>query len=125
MRTVEIPSEFWVPWADGFSLIHKGWLVSLDVLDPEIGAQPEIDNLPLIGVSAEGADHDRRISVSVGRSATEHFTHSIHDVTRLYVERTDEGDDAALEIESVDGARTVLRFRVTALPETVDGIARQ
>ena len=125
MRTVEIPREAWVQRLNEFSLIHDGWLVSLDVLGPEIGAQPEIVNLPLLGVSADRIDHDGTIAVSVARSATEHFTHMIHGVTRIYVERTDDGADAALEIESVDGTRTILRFRVAALPETVDGIVRQ
>ena len=61
----------------------------------------------------------------MARSATELFTHVIHAVTRIYVERTDDGADAALAIESVDGTTTLLRFRVAALPETVDGIVRQ
>lgn len=122
MRTVEIPREAWVQRLNEFSLIHDGWLVSLDVLGLEIGAQPEIANLPLLGVSA---DHNGTIAVSVARSATEHFTHVIHAVTRIYVERTDDGADAALEIESVDGTTTILRLRVAALPDTVDGIVRQ
>ena len=125
MRTVEIPRETWVEQLNEFTAIHEGWLVSLDVLGPEIGAQPEIINLPLLGVSADRADHDRAIAVSVMLSATEHFTHTIHGVTRINIERADDGADAELEIESADGTRTILRFRVAALPETVDGIVRR
>jgi hypothetical protein len=122
VRTAEIPREAWVRQLNEFTTIHAGWLVSLDVLGPEIGAQAEIVNQPLLGVSADRIDHDGTIVVSVMLSATERFTHMIHGVTRIYVERADNGADAALEIESVDGTRTILRFRVTALPETVDGI---
>ena len=125
MQTFEIPHEAWVQRLNEFTIIHEGWLVSLDVLSPEIGAQPEIDNLPLLGVSADRVDHDGTIAVSVARSATEHFTHIIHAVARIYVERTDDGADAALQIESVDGTRTIVRFRVAALPQTVDGIVRR
>lgn len=126
MRTVEIPREAWVRQLNEFTAIHEGWLVSLDVLGPELGAQPEIVNLPLVGVSADRIDdHDGTIAVSVMVSATGHFTHVIQGVTRIYVERADDGADAALEIESGDGTRTILRFRVAALPETVDGIVRQ
>ena len=125
MRTVEIPREAWVEQLNEFTAIHEGWLVSLDVLGPEIGAQPEIVNLPLLGVSADRVDHDGTIVVSVMLSPTEHFTHMIHGVTRIYIERADDGADAALEIESADGTRTILRFRVAALPETVDGIVRR
>jgi hypothetical protein len=124
MRTVEIPREAWVERLNEFTAIHDGWLVSLDMLGPEIGAQPEIINLPLLGVSADRIDHDWAIAVSVMVSATGHFTHMIHGVTRIYIERADDGADAALEIESADGTRTILRFRVAALPETVDGIVR-
>ena len=125
MQTFEIPREAWVHRLNEFTTIHEGWLVSLDVLGPEIGAQPEIDNLPLLGVSADRVDHDGTIVVSVARSVTEHFTHIIHAVARIYVERTDDGADAALQIESVDGTKTIVRFRVAALPETVDGIVRR
>ena len=80
-------------------------------------------NLPLLGVSADRIDHDGTISISAARAASEHITHTIHGVTRVYIERTDEGADAALAIESADGTTTILRFRAVVLPETVDGIA--
>ena len=125
MRTVEIAREEWAQRLNEFTAIHEGWLVSLDVLGPKIGARPEIRHLPLVGVSADRVDHDGTITVSVARSATEHLSHIVHAVTRICVERSDEGADAALQIESADGTRTILRFRVAVLPETVDGIVRQ
>ena len=124
MQTVEIPREAWGQRLNEFTAVHEGWLVSLDVLAAEIGAQPEIRNLPLLGVSSDRIDRDATIAISVARSATDHLTHVIHAVTRVYVERTEEGADAALQIESADGTRTILRFRAAVLPETVDGIAR-
>lgn len=125
METVEIPREVWARRLNEFTNIHEGWLVSLDVLSADLGAQPEIDNVPLLGVSADRIDHDGTIAVSVARSASEHFTHIIEAVTRIYVERTDDGADAALQIESADGTRTILRFRAVALPETVDGVVHR
>jgi hypothetical protein len=124
MQTIEIPREAWVQHLDEFTTIHEGWLVSLDVLGPDLGAQPELHNLPLLGVSADRIDHDGTIAISVARSATEHFTHVVHGVTRIQVGQTDDGADAALQIESGDGTRTIMRFRATALPETVDGLVR-
>lgn len=122
MKTVEIPRDAWVHRLNEFTTIHEGWLVSLDILGAELGVQPEIVNLPLLGVSADRVNHDGTVAVSVARSQSEHFTHIIEAVTRIYVERTDDGADAALQIESADGTRAILRFRATALPETVDGI---
>jgi hypothetical protein len=47
MQTVEIPREAWARALTEFTAIHEGWLVSLDVLGPTIGAQAEINNLGL------------------------------------------------------------------------------
>jgi hypothetical protein len=40
------------------------------------------------------------------------------------VERTDEGTDVALAIESSDGSRALLALKTPARPETVYGIPR-
>ena len=122
MRTINIPHEVWTDRLNEFTNVHEGWLVSLDVLSPEIRAQPALENLPLLGVSVDHIDDDDSIVISVGRSATAHLTHVVHAVTRIDVEQTDDGADAALQVESVDGTKTILRFRSPALPETVDGL---
>ena len=125
MQTVEIPREAWVATLDEFTAIHEGWLVSLEVLGPEIGAQPAMDNLPLFAVSADRPDRGGTITISAARATGEHMTHTIHGASRVYIERTDEGADAALQIESGDGTRAILRFRTAARPETLDGIAHR
>jgi hypothetical protein len=43
--------------------------------------------------------------------------------TRVWIEETAEGAEAALEIESEDHAKTLLQFRSVVLPEAVDGVA--
>lgn len=125
MQTVEIPRPAWTSMLDNFSEIHAGWLVSLDVLGAAIGAQPEVSNLPLLGVSAETSGANDAITISAGRSAAEHVTHTIHAPARVYIERREDGADVALQIEAEDGTRSILRFRTAALPETVDGIPRR
>jgi hypothetical protein len=124
MRTVDIPREAWTTTLDEFSTRHEGWLVSLDVLDPTTGAQPEVVDLPLLGVSGGGPD-DSAITISAGRSWAEHISHTIHAPTRVQLERREDGADIALQIASADGAKAILRFRIAALPETVDGIAHR
>jgi hypothetical protein len=126
MQTIEIPREAWAARLEEFTAAHRGWLTSVDVLDPALGAQPEIDKLPLIGVAAEQA-HGGPVSIriSAGRSPVEYITHAIEAPSRIYVERREDGAELALEIESADGTKTILRFRVAALPETVDGIPRR
>jgi len=121
MSTVEIPKGAWSERLNQFTTIHEGWLVSVDTLG-DLGAQTVIHNLPLLGVSANRPNHDGTIAISVARSATEHVTHMIEAVERIYIEITNDGAEAAMAMESAGGAKTILRFRATALPETVDGI---
>ena len=122
MRTTEIPRADWSRVTAEFSAAHDGWLVSLDILSPDIGAQPDIIDLPLVGVTFEDL-RAGTLTISAGRSAVPEITHTIQAPSHLWVERTDAGADAALAIESADGATSILRLRTAALPETVDGIA--
>jgi Family of unknown function (DUF5335) len=122
MQTIEIPRADWAAWLSGFTASHRDWLVSVDVLNPEFGAQPQVSNLPLLGVSAERVNYDDTVAVTVGRSPREHLSHLVHRVTSIAVERTEKGAEAALQIVSADGTTTLLRFRSPALPETVDGM---
>jgi hypothetical protein len=125
MRTVEIPRRAWAERLNQFTAVHDGWLVSVDVLSPAMGAQRQIDKLPLLAISADRTDRDGAVALSVAQSGAGHLTHVIHEVTRIYVEQTDDEADVALEIESADGVKTIVRFWVAALPETVDGIIRR
>lgn len=123
MRTIEIPRKDWGGRLDEFSRVHDGWLVSLDILAESIGAQRAFRELPLVGITAEPADGGT-ISIAVAEPTGDQFTHTIHSPTRVFIEKTNTGADAALEIESADGTKAILRFRTAALPETVDGIVR-
>jgi hypothetical protein len=122
MRTIEVPQREWTRTLDEFSSIHNGWLVSLDVLGPELGVQPQIRDLPLRGVTAETSLRSPAITIAAGRGDGEHISHIIHSPTHVRIERTDEGADVAMQIESDDGLAAILRFKTVALPETVDGI---
>ena len=124
MLTVKIPRDAWPQTLDHFSAIHEGWLVSVDLLAPAIGAQPEVRDLPLVGVVAEPNDGGGIISISAARSDFDQITHTIHAPTAVWIERTDKGADAALQIESAEGTTTIVRLKTPALPETVDGVVR-
>ncbi|HVZ24038.1 MAG TPA: DUF5335 family protein [Vicinamibacterales bacterium] len=124
MRTMVIPRADWRVKLDEFSTAHEGWRVSLDLLAPELGAQPEIDDLPLQGVSAEVGPRDSTITIAVGWKDAEQITHTIHQPTRVQIEQDDAGADVALEVESLDHAKAILRFMSPAVPETVDGVPR-
>jgi len=116
---VEVPRKDWKAELDSFTSAHEGWLVSLDVFGPDVGAQPEINSLPLLGISADRVNHDGDIAISVSRSSVDHFTHIIRGVRHIFIERRHNGATAALMIESVDGRRAVLQLRATSALQTV------
>ena len=124
MKTKEIPRSEWPEFFDSFSRKHEGWLVTLEVLGADIGAQVEGRELSLVGIVSEWDEvHGDAIAVMIGGAPGDHITHSISRPAQVSLEQTDEGADAALAIKALDETTTLLRFRAAVLPELVDGIA--
>jgi hypothetical protein len=109
MQTYEIPREQWPMAVTSFGEQHHRWRVSLDVLGAEIGAQPEVRELPLEGLSAEPEDKGGSISIFVERSLDDHLTHLIQNPVSILVEENDDGVDA-MQIEAADGTKTIVTF---------------
>ena len=123
MRTQEVPKNEWTGFFDNFSRKHEGWLVSLEIFGPEIGAQVEERELALEGITSGDGPEGNTIMIMIGVKPDDHITHSVTRPTQVSLEQTDEGADAALAIKSGDGLTTLLRFRSAVLPEMVDAIA--
>jgi hypothetical protein len=123
MATKEIPRDEWTTFLDTFSRQHEGWLATLEVFATDIGAQQEARDLPLVGITPTSKDSKpETIAISLGKTPDDHVTHTVTGPTRVWLEQTSEGANAALEIESADNVKTLLRFR-SALPAAmVDGV---
>jgi hypothetical protein len=121
MPTQEIPREEWQRFFNIFSRQHEGWLATLEVFAKDVGAQVEVDELPLEGVSLE-SDNSETIAVSFAKSPDDHINHMIDKPSHVWLEQTGEGANAALEIQSEDNSKTLLRFRAAVPPEFVDGV---
>jgi hypothetical protein len=126
MSTQEIPRDEWTSFFDTFSRQHEERLVTVEVLASDIGAQTEARELPLAGITAtlKGSEPDS-ISIIVGDALEGRLTHTITGPMRVWLERTAEGANAALEIEAADGAKTLLRFRSALPPEMMDSVVTQ
>jgi hypothetical protein len=120
--TREIERKEWPDFFDAFSRRHEGWLVTIEILDKDLGDQIEVENKALKGIVAERKGDPRVIDIFVWNKPDEDSSHIIDKPTRVWVEETGEGADAAIEIESEDHATTLLTLRTPALPETVDGV---
>ena len=123
MTTQEIPHDEWTTFLDRFSRQHEGWLATLEVLATDIGAQQQVQDLPFEGITATSRNSaPETIAISLGKNPEDHVTHIISGPTRVWLDQTSAGANAALEIESADEVKTLLRFR-SALPAAmVDGV---
>ena len=122
MPTQEIPRKEWNNSFDSFSRQHEGWLATLEVFGGEIGAQEAGHELPFEGVSVAAEKGKRQdIAISMGKTVEAHFSHTIVNPVHVWLEQTNEGADVALEIESQDETKALLRFRSPMPTEFVDG----
>lgn len=122
--TREIPPGEWKEFFDEFTRRHEGWLVTVENFG-DLGAQVEANERPLKGIVAERRAGSSEIEIMTGDSLDETLTHVVAHPTRVRIEETSEGAESALEIQSRDEGTTLVSFRATALPETVDGVARE
>src|SRR5215470_5430995 len=119
MLTQEIPRNQWHEFFNRFSRQHEGWLVTLEVFNPDFGAQEEVRNLPLEGITIAEDDNTGAIAISAGKASDDHLTHTVVAPLHVWIEKTPQGADVALEIESKDDTKTLLRFRSAVPPEMV------
>ncbi len=123
MQTKEITKTEWPSFFDSFSRRHQGWLATLEILGPDIGAQVEERELAFEGITDESSEaHGNTVMIMAGGKADDHVTHTINRPAEVRLEQTDEGADAALAIKSEDGVTALLRFRSPMRPEMVDAM---
>ena len=118
MSTQEIPREQWNNFFDSFSRQHEGSLASLELMSRDLGAQEEAAELSFEGISLNSDTQETAaIVINLAKAPADHVSHMIDHPKHVWVQRTDDGADASLEIESEDDAKTLLRFRSPMLPE--------
>ena len=121
MKATTIARNQWPSFFDGFSRRHEGWLVTLEVFQPQIGAQVEGRDLSLDGLTAElGKGHKGKIVIMIGGHPNQHVTHTVLNPVEVSLEHTEEGANHALAIKSADNALTLLCFRRPMRPEMAE-----
>lgn len=110
MLALEISKKDWTTRLDEFSQAHEGWLVTLEIVSPTMGARREFRQMPLVGVTAD-VTNGRIISIAVAEATGEHLTHFVYSPKRVVIEKTDAGAEAGLEIVGGNGAKAILHLR--------------
>jgi len=105
----DVPRPEWMPRLDEFTRRNIGRRAMLEVDDPELGAQAQERDYPLMGASYD--PHDRRIQLMLGDLGfvDRHLTRSIGDVRSVDVLTSAAGRDLALRIAHGAG-QSVLTF---------------
>jgi hypothetical protein len=122
MATEQVARLEWRQRLAAFAASHEGWLVSIDALDPTVGTEHVVEELPLIDLSMDVLVADVRIVV--GSSTGDRRTITIRAPTAVYVDETEERAESAIAIASADGRLAVLRLARPMRPELVDGLVR-
>jgi len=122
MPTSDIPRQEWADFFDAFSRMHQGWLVTLEVIDEDIGDRLEAREARLSGVVSELRCHPEAIEVLADDPAGMHLSHTVREPVSVQVKETEAGAHEVLRLESQAGVVTLLKFARTALPSEVDGV---
>lgn len=107
--TTEIPRESWNNFFARFSQDHETQFVAVEVLGPDIGAQVEGRTLLLSGISP-GDPAGESVALMFDSVNGEHLTHMVNKPTHVRLQKAPDTTDQALEIESADGTKTLVRF---------------
>ncbi len=104
-----IPTAEWMSGLDEFTRRNIGRRGVLEVDDPEIGAQAQEFDYPLMGTAYD--PHDRRVEMMFGesRSGSRHLTRGIAGATGIDVLRDGDGRDLAIRVQHGAG-QTLLTF---------------
>ena len=109
MKNRLVPRAEWFSFFEGFTQRHPGWPTTVWLIGPRIGAQVEARDLPLEGIVSDRLATS--ISIHLGDSPGRNVEHAVNRPIAVWLERTDDGVDAALGINSADGSTTLVEFR--------------
>jgi nucleotide-binding universal stress UspA family protein len=107
--TIHVEPSQWSTLLADFTRTNAGRRTRLEIDDPEIGAQAQEMDYPLLGVTFD--PHDQRLEIMLGvlGGGEPHLSRSIGDVSSLDLHVGRDGKDAALRVRHGRG-QTMLTF---------------
>jgi nucleotide-binding universal stress UspA family protein len=95
--TTRFAAYEWAERLEEFTRRNRGRTATLEVIDPDIGAQIEETGFPFMGASFDPRDAHVQLFLGTGR-ADRHLTRNIHHVTAVQVLRNRAGKDLMLRV---------------------------
>lgn len=112
VTTQELSREQWQPYFNMLNKEYQGWAATIEVLEGELGDQPEADGVPFQGMSYETkGSRAGDILVEVGDAGTPYIVHDISKPRIVRVSDTQPGAEVDIQIESEEGTVRVIRLR--------------
>lgn len=108
-ETKEIPPEAWTSWCDTFSNGNRGRLISLQVVNDQVGNARLVNRAALVAIAHDPARKGNDIVVSYGEEATP-STHVITAPVVLWQAKDSYGRVVSLEIADNSGTKTIVTF---------------
>jgi hypothetical protein len=105
----EIPRAGWRGFFAYLSHDHDQDLVDVEVLGVDQGAQVAGHSLYLRGISP-AEDNDESLALMFDTLDGAHLTHLVSKPTHVLLQRAPDNTDELVEIQSADGATTLVRF---------------
>lgn len=117
-RVLAVPAVEWSGFLERFSRRHRTWLATIHGVARELPlTRIPSEAFEAIALERCDSDHLVRLTFANGISLCAPRPRAIR------VQETNDGAEAALEVETADGAFIRLAFRAAALPEQLDGVA--
>ena len=120
-----IPQDQWSAVCEDFASRHRGWLARVMIVSDKAAGTDEQElavDVPLRAILVDGRGPDARIRILAGEVEGP-VAYPIPHPRAVMLEHRPDGSEAGLRIDDAEGARTLVRFRVIADPETLDGLA--
>ena len=108
--TRELERASWPAYFDSITQSIEGMLVTVEVMDEQLGDQTDVERLPVQAISYD--PRDDVLEVAVGGRGTRYpvvLRHFISNPTAISVEESPEGTPTAILVTDPSGVRTLIR----------------
>lgn len=116
MHTRHVLAADWRQTLDDLSRTYDGMLVSLEIVGGDVGAEEEVRDQPLRGITFDPTG----VTVQIAKTGGIHLDHHVAQPRTLRIVETNEGAVMAVEIEAAGGMHSLVRFRSPLRPDVLD-----
>ncbi len=108
LESIRIEKDQWLEFANQFTRENEGRPVTVEIVDPELGAQEEAEAVPFVALTYD-AKHTGEFIITIGREP-DLVDHQVDEPQEVWVEKDPSGRIMAVAIFSPNDRRTIIHF---------------